>query len=583
MCAIIGYKGKRNAASVLVNGLRHMEYRGYDSVGIATRDGAHILVKKGVGRVDNVNVAMKLDELPGNSGVGHTRWATNGKITDLNAHPHISSGSRVAIVHNGVIENFAELKNSLELRKFSFKSETDSEVIANLLESELDGKDGIRGAVARTVALLKGQYTFVAIFADGSLAAVKSRESLIVGVGSDEYYVSSDVHGFIEYTDDVIYVDDKNIVVIDDNGLAIYDEDGNTVTTELTKVSRELAGIYKGDYAHYTLKEISEQSEIIAAAGGKASSIAASARALCGAETVYIVGSGTSYNAALVGKYLLSKYASIRAETIVASEILVHAGSLSRNGIMLAISQSGESADMLEAARVAHDAGLDIISIVNYPNSALARESSSVIRMDCGPEIGVAATKSFVSQLVTLYRIVAELGGPRIDSESISRAISAALESGSRIKEIAASLQNSNDMYVLGRGIHYAIASEASLKLKELTYIHAEAILGGELKHGPLALLDSKTRVMVINPPGPTHSDSLADAAKIRARGAHIIGIDTADADVYDDWIPIPESDEMLYPIVEIIPIQLLAYYTALERNTDPDHPRNLTKSVTVR
>lgn len=583
MCSIIGYKGRHDAARILVNGLRSMEYRGYDSVGVATMDNAQILVRKGAGRVDDVNKAVELDKLPGVSGIGHTRWATQGAPTDLNAHPHTSSGGRVAIVHNGTIENFVELRKILKVNGFTFKSDTDSEVIANLLESELDGDDGIKGAVSRTISKIRGHYTFVAIFADGSLAAAKRRESLIIGVGDDEYHVSSDVHGFIEYTDDVIYVNDENIVIIDNNGLAIYDENGKQVTTKLTKVSRELATIYKGDYAHHTLKEISEQPDIIGSAGSNSSAISTTAGALRDAKTVYIVGSGTSYNAALVAKYLLSKYASIRAEAIVASEISVHAESLDHDGIMLAISQSGESADMLEAAQVARNSGIDVISIVNHPNSALARESTSIIRMNCGPEIGVAATKSFLSQLVILYKIIGELGGPAIDQSMISQSISIALESGPRTKEVAVRLREVNDVYVLGRGIHYAIALEAALKLKELTYIHAEAMHGGELKHGPLALLDADTNVIVINPPGPTHDDALADVAKIRARGAHIIGIDTINTDMYDDWIAIPESDETTYAIIEIIPIQLLAYYTALERNTDPDHPRNLAKSVTVR
>ena len=584
MCSIIGYSGKHDAARILINGLRRMEYRGYDSVGIATKHGKEILIKKGTGRVDYVNNIIKLDEMPGILGIGHTRWATQGAPTDLNAHPHSSSGKRVAIVHNGSIDNFMELKASLELRGFTFKSQTDSEVIANLLESELDGQGGIRGALERTIKTLEGHYTFVAIFEDGSLAAARNRESLIIGVGEDnEYYISSDVYGFIEYTDNVIYVNDNHIIIIDEDGLCIYDEQGNTIPAKITKVSRELADIYKGDYTHYTNKEISEQPDIIEAAGGNESNIIEAAKAIRKAKTVYIVGSGTSYNAALVGKYMLAKYASIRAETVVASEVRVNSKSFAHDGVLLAISQSGESADILEAVRIAHNVGLDIISIVNHPNSALGRESTNIIRMNCGLEIGVAATKSFISQLVVLFRIIAKLGGPIVKPKLISSAISAALEMRAGTKKIAATLQDVNNVYILGRGMHYAIASEAALKLKELTYIHAEAILGGEIKHGPLALMDSNTRVIVINPPGPTHSDVLSDAAKIRARGAHIIGIDTTNANVYDDWIQIPQTDELTYMIVEIIPIQLLAYYTALEKNTDPDHPRNLAKSVTVR
>ncbi len=582
MCSIIGYSGSRAAARVLVGGLRRMEYRGYDSVGVATGSGGEILVRKGVGRVDGVNVSLRLDELPGNAGVGHTRWATQGAATDTNAHPHASSGGRVAIVHNGSIDNFAQLRESLRSRGFTFKSETDSEVIANLLESELDGEGGAKGAIMRTVATLKGHYTFAAIFDDGTIVAARMHEPLIIGVGDGEHYVASDVLGFVEYTDDAIYVGDGNFVVIDGDGPTVYDADGNAVEMRVTKVSRELAGIYKGDYAHYTLKEISEQPEAIMGAGGDEASIEAAAAALREAGTVYIVGSGTSHNAALVAKHILSSHARIRAEVIVASEFPVHATSLS-GGVMLAISQSGESADILEAARLASDAGLGVISLVNHPSSSLARESSRTVRMDCGPEIGVAATKSFTSQLAALYRIAAALGGPRVDIGAVSGAMAEALRCESQARAIAAELRDVSDVYVLGRGIHYAIASEAALKLKELAYIHAEAMPGGELKHGPLALLGEDSRVIVINPPGPTHDDALADAAKIRARGGRTIGIDTHDADEYDEWIGIPECAEWIYPIIGIIPAQLVAYYTALERDTDPDHPRNLAKSVTVR
>jgi len=582
MCSIIGYRGPRPAARVLVGGLRRMEYRGYDSVGVATGSGGRILVKKGVGRVDGVNDSLRLDALPGHAGIGHTRWATQGAPTGANAHPHASSGARVAIVHNGSITNFEALRGSLEARGHRFASETDSEVIANLLESELGGEGGAKGAVMRTVAALEGHYAFAALLDDGTIAAARRRAPLIVGVGDGEHYVSSDVLGFVEYTDDAIYVGDGNIVVIDGGGLAVYGADGAPAEARVTKVSRELAGIYKGDYAHYTLKEISEQPTSIIGAGGDERAIAAAARAIAGAKTVYVVGSGTSHNAAIVAKHLLSAHAGIRAEVIVASELPVHAHSLS-GGVMLAISQSGESADMLEAARLASAAGVSVVSLVNHPSSSLARESAQVVRINCGPEIGVAATKSFTSQLAALHRITAELGGPRVDMAAVSRALAGALECDRRARGVAAGLRDMDDVYVLGRGVHYAIASEAALKLKELAYIHAEAMHGGELKHGPLALLDARSRVIVINPPGPTHEDALSDAAKIRARGARTIGIDTADAGEYDEWLRIPECEGWMYPLAEIVPAQLVAYYTALERDTDPDHPRNLAKSVTVR
>ncbi len=586
MCSIIGYYGEEIAAPILVKGLKRMEYRGYDSVGVATKSGTEISLRKGVGKVAEVNQKVQLDSLPGKVGIGHTRWATHGKVTDANAHPHPSTSGKIAIVHNGIIENFTELKEQLQKDGFTFQSETDSEVIANLIQLYYDKTHDVKETIISTVGRLKGHYAFVAMFENGILAAARFHEPLIIGIGKESYFLSSDVLGFIEQTDDAIYVDNGNFVVIDSTGLQICSFDGLPVKKQITKVSKEFADAYKGEYAHFTLKEISEQPDTIIKAGDSTlDSIEQTADYIRHAKTVYLTGSGTSYNAALVAKYLMSKYAKIKLEPIIASELSFSPDIIESNSILIAISQSGESADVLDAVNIAKNANAKILSIVNILTSSLVQESSLVIGMNCGPEIGVAATKSFTAQLAIIYRITEKLcnGCLGMDFGKISKSISKILENHSKIQSIAKELKEVSDIYVLGRGIHYPIASEAALKLKELTYIHAEGIPGGELKHGPLALMDSNVYVIIINPNDATYNDTITSAREIKARGAKIVGISDKNSDVYDHWIEIPEIDEPFYPITEIIPIQLLAYYSALEKETDPDYPRNLAKSVTVK
>ena len=584
MCSIIGYRGKNSAAPILVNGLQRMEYRGYDSVGIATKSKNQILLRKGIGKVVEVNNAVQLDELPGNIGIGHTRWATHGKVTEKNAHPQPSNSGKIAIVHNGIIENFEELKSNLQKKGFDFHSETDTEVIANLIQLNFDESPDIKQAIIKTVAQLKGHYSFVVIFEDGTIAGARFHEPLIIGVGKNSYYLSSDVLGFIEKTDDVIYLDNEDFVILNDSGMHIFGFDGSSVKYQITKVSKEFADVYKGDYAHFTLKEISEQPDSISRAGNN-DQIEQFVDSIKQAKNLYITGSGTSYNAAEIAKYLMSKFAKIKINTIIASELPFSPDDIERDSTLIAISQSGESADVLEAVKIAKESNANILSVVNHLNSSLSQESSLIMGLNCGPEIGVAATKSFTSQLAILYKITDKLcnGCINPDWEKVSSTVSQILSNNSKIKEISKDLKDVTDIYVLGRGIHLPIAREAALKLKELSYIHAEGIAGGELKHGPLALMDSNVFVIIINPNDSTYNDTLNSANQIKARGAKIIGISDKESDVYDYWVEIPPIDEPLYPIIEIIPIQLLAYYSALEKKTNPDYPRNLAKSVTVK
>ncbi len=586
MCSIIGYYGLEIAAPVIVKGLKRMEYRGYDSVGVATEANNHIELKKGVGKVAEVNSLVHLDSLPGRMGIGHTRWATHGKVTDTNAHPHPSSTGKIAIVHNGIIENYQEIKQELEKDGYTFKSETDSEVIANLLQKNYDTTGDVKDTMIKTVSRLKGHYAFVAMFDNGQLAAARFHEPLIVGVGLSNFFFSSDVLGFIEYTDDAIYIENGNFAIMSKNEFKILSFDGESVKYQITKVSKEFADSYKGEYAHYTLKEIYEQNETILKAGERSEeAIIKAADFIKHAKNVYITGSGTSYNSALIAKYIFSKYAKIKVETIMSSELQFSPDIIEPNSILIAISQSGESADVLDAVNTAKNVKCKIISIVNLLTSSLVRESDIAIGMNCGPEIGVAATKSFTSQLAILFKIIEKLSNNtiKVDFDEMSKSISKMLEERNKIKNIANEMKEISDIYVLGRGIHYPIAIEAALKLKELTYIHAEGIPGGELKHGPLALMDSGVLVIIINPNDSTYLDTLTSANQIKSRGAKIIGISDVPSNTYDYWIELPKSSDLTYIISEIIPIQLLSYYAALEKNTDPDYPRNLAKSVTVK
>ena len=404
MCSIIGYYGKNLAAPILVKGLEKMEYRGYDSVGVATKSENQILVKKGTGKVIEVNKSIQLDSLPGMAGIGHTRWATHGKVNDKNAHPHPSNSGKIAIVHNGIIENFNELKEKLLADGFEFKSETDTEVIANLIQQNFDKTHDIKQTMTKTVSQLKGHYTFVVIFEDGTLVGARFHEPLIVGVGKNSYYLASDVLGFIEKTDDAIYVENENFVMINNSGLHIYNFDGTEVKNQITKVSKEFADVYKGDYAHFTLKEISEQPETILRAGDDAQ-IDNMIKHISESKNLYVTGSGTSYNAARISKYLMSNYAKLKIEPIISSELPFSPDSIETDSTLITISQSGESADVLEAVKIAKESNAKILSIVNHLNSSLSQESDVVIGLNCGPEIGVAGSLETMKNAPPILRV----------------------------------------------------------------------------------------------------------------------------------------------------------------------------------
>jgi glucosamine--fructose-6-phosphate aminotransferase (isomerizing) len=585
MCSIIGYKGKQAAAPILVESLKRMEYRGYDSVGVATFDSGNILVRKGTGKVVEVNKSMNLSQMAGRIGIGHTRWATHGGVTDSNAHPHSACKNDIAVVHNGIIENYKELKEELISAGHTFASETDSEVIAHLLEVHY-GR-GLRDAMTETCKRLRGNYAFVAVFQDGTICGARYEEPLVIGVANDGYFVSSDVLGFLEYTDKAIFLENGDICVIDNSKLEIFNVTGKPVAHPITQVAWELGDIDKGKYAHYTLKEINEQRLTVVHAGRQdEAAMKKFCETLAGAKDIYITGSGTSYHSALIFKHMLVRFGKIRAETVVSSEAKDSLASMDDNSVLVAISQSGETADVLDSVRLAKNQGAKVLSIVNVTTSSLARMSDAFLSTNCGPEIGVAATKSFTGQLALIYSITDRLCKNCLETERAEFAIAVEniVANQASIIRVAEEMKDASDIYLLGRSLHYPIALEGALKLKELAYVHAEGIAAGELKHGPLALMEKNTFVVMINPHDATFSDTISNAHEIKARGATVIGISDRRDDVYDYWIELPRlKQEAYYPIVEVIPLQILAYQMALAKNADPDYPRNLAKSVTVR
>ncbi|HEY1211874.1 MAG TPA: glutamine--fructose-6-phosphate transaminase (isomerizing), partial [Nitrososphaera sp.] len=515
-------------------------------------------------------------------------WATHGAVTDKNAHPQSGCDNNIAVVHNGIIENYMQIKEELVAARHSFVSETDSEVIAHLLEVHYPRK-GIKGAMIETCKSLRGNYAFVALFHDGTIAGARYEEPLIIGVASGGYFVSSDVFGFIEYTDKAIFLDNGNICIVDNNSkLKIFGLDGSTIVHPITQVAWELGDIEKGEYAHHTLKEINEQKLTVVHAGRQDEDMMSKfCSILSNAKDIYITGSGTSYHSALIFKHMLARFDKIRAETMVSSESQDRLWSMDSNSLLIAISQSGESADVLESVKLAKNKGARILSLVNVTTSSLARASDAFLSTNCGPEIGVAATKSFTGQLALIYNISDRLCGNRLKTEKaeFAKAVGRVIEDQESIIKVAEQMRSARDIYLLGRSMHFPIALEGALKMKELAYVHAEGIAAGELKHGPLALIDKNTFVIMINPHDSTFNDTLSNAHEIRARGATVIGIsDNKDA-VYHHYIEIPHLDEeeAYYPIVEVIPLQILAYQMSLARNVDPDYPRNLAKSVTVR
>ena len=586
MCSILGLSGDHDIAPTLVESLKKMEYRGYDSVGVAINSESNISVKKGVGKVNAVNNDLNMDKLSGHVGIGHTRWATHGKVTKENAHPHMCNTDSIGVVHNGIIENYVELKKDLETNHgIVFKSSTDTEVIPNLLQVCFEKSHDVKQAIMETVQKLKGHYAFVALFKTGELVGVKNHEPLILGIGNANLLLTSDVVGLPENISSAAYLENNQFIIIKDSKYKTFDFNGHTTQLTVKTIPQNYQNVTKGSYQFFTEKEIFEQPDTILVAGSNDENLEKIVDVIRNSDYVYVTGSGTSYNIAVIAKYLFSKFAGKKIEHVMASEMKYSSQYFIPNSTLFAISQSGESADVLESVSIGKNKNAKILSMINSENSSLARESIFSIGLNCGPEIGVAATKSFTSQMAILYKIADKLcdGCIDVDFKVISDSYAEILSNTSTIQELAKSIKHIEHLFVIGRGIHYPIAKETALKIKEITYVHAEGIAGGELKHGPLALMDELTYVVVINPDDDSYVDNISTVNEIKSRDAKVIGISNKPNPSYDYWIKIPTVHKDFYPLVEIVSLQLLAYYLSLEKGIDPDYPKNLAKSVTVK
>ena len=588
MCGIVGCVSDEPVAGLLLDGLRRVEYRGYDSAGMATIVNGRLGVRKGAGRIAAIEEKYKLSGLGGDIGMAHTRWATHGGVTDANAHPQTSCGEKVAVIHNGIIENYLQLKKQLVAGGHRFKSQTDTEVIAHLVEHEYARLKDPAKAVLAATKKLSGQYALVVMFQDRDDVLVGARKDapLMIGIGKGKNFVASDVLAFIEHTDRTVFLDNLEVASITKDRVKIFGRDGRERRRQATQVAWELSDLSKQDYAHYTLKEINEQPRTVASAAiQERAKVEEFANLIRKAKSVFITAAGTSYHAGLLMSFRLKNEAGIRSEVILSGEFKEHGAFVGKGSIVLAISQSGETADVLEAVKEAKRKGAKVLCVVNAAGSSLARESDSALLLNCGPEVGVAATKSFTAQVVVTNLIVdALLGKKKAEgTEALSEAVGEALKTEDQIIRMASQYRERPDFYFIAKGFHYPIALEGALKLKELSYIHAEGMPASELKHGTLALIEKGTPVVVINPTGESHDDALSNAEELKARGAEVIGVSDRPDEVYTHFVRVPRVQEKFMPIVESVPLQLLAYHIAVARRNDPDYPRNLAKSVTVK
>jgi glucosamine--fructose-6-phosphate aminotransferase (isomerizing) len=607
MCGIIGYIGKNQALPILVEGLKRLEYRGYDSAGVAIIENGHMLLEKTKGKISRLEKHLAGKECVGKAGIAHTRWATHGEPNTENAHPHVDCTGTLAIAHNGIIENYQVLKKRLQEKGHKFATETDTEVIAHLIEDFYKGP--IEDAVQKAAQQLEGTYGIVILSKrePGKLVGVRNGSPLVVGVADDEYFLASDVSAILKHTRQVIYLDDKEMAIVTPTGFKTTTIDNVTVDKEVQNVDWDLDMIEKGGYPHFMLKEIFEQPETIRnATRGRLVYETGEAR-LGGLDPVLdklralnrlvLLGCGTSWHAGLIGEYMIEEHARLAVEVEYASEFRYRNPIIEKDTVTAVISQSGETIDTLEAMREARRKGSTVLGICNVVGSTIARESESGVYIHAGPEIGVASTKAFTSQITVLSLWALLLGRMRVMSRSQGQEIIRALhkmpeqvqqilDHNDQIYELAKEYCNDSNFLYLGRGANFPVALEGALKLKEISYVHAEGYPAAEMKHGPIALIDKNMPVVVICPKDNAYKKILGNIAEVKARKGRLIVIANEDdaeaAKVADSVITIPETLDMLYPILTVIPLQLLAYHIAVLRGCDVDQPRNLAKSVTV-
>ena len=601
MCGIIGYIGDRAACEVIVKGLKRLEYRGYDSAGIVTEEGGKLFIKKGAGRIDELTEKLGFLEMPGKRGIGHTRWATHGVPSDVNAHPHTDCTGKIALVHNGIIENFAELREELLKKGHRFESDTDTEVIAHLIEEELKSSESFEKAMRKALLRLEGSFALGIIHTDepDRLYFVRNESPLVLGIGDGENFAASDVPAFLEYTNRVIFLDDGEYAVVTKDSYVVKRLDtGETVEKPVHEIEWTLEMAEKAGFEHFMLKEIYEQPKAIRdAIHGNADLIRAVAEEIAKYEKIFIVAMGTSYHAGLVGKYLFQRLAKKVPMVEDASEFRYEFEDLvDENTLVIAITQSGETADTLAAMKLAKRKGAKVLAIVNVVGSMATRIADLTLYTHAGPEIGVAATKTYTTQLTVLTMLAIELARVLGTAEeeylnaledglkTVPGLVESVLKHDASLRELAEGLADKRDFFYIGRGISVPTALEGALKLKEISYIHAEGLSAGELKHGPLALLENGVPVVAIAPGGRVLDKMISNIEESRARGAFIIALGDSEElrRVSSAFIEMPKVDELLSPMVYIVPLQLIAYHLAVLRGNDPDKPRNLAKSVTV-
>lgn len=608
MCGIVGYIGNQEAVPILIGGLAKLEYRGYDSSGVAVLQGEKITVRRSVGKLVNLQKSLKDNEIKGTVGIGHTRWATHGKPSEQNAHPHRSDGC--VLVHNGIIENYQPLKLELEKEGYKFGSETDTEVVAHLIGRYLKAHRTLADAVRAATKDIRGSYAIAVIseHEPGTLVAARSGCPLVVGRNQQGGFVASDVMAMLAHTRDVIYLEEGDLAVVSASEIHLTDIEGRPVKRKSTKVTWDASAIEKSGFPHFMLKEIHEQPQtILDTMRGRYSyetgeadlpDIGLTAGQFAGVERIWIAACGTSWHAGLVGKYLLEELARIPVQVDIASEFRYRNPLVEKNNLFIAISQSGETADTLAAVREAKQKGARVVSIVNVVGSTLARESDGVLYTHCGPEIGVASTKAFTAQLTALYLLALHCARARnamtVDDGKawldrlvqLPALVERVLGREAEIMAIAKRYYKKRNFLFLGRGINYPIALEGSLKLKETSYIHAEGYPAGEMKHGPIAMIDKDMPIVMLAPRDRLYEKTVSNLMEVKARRAPVIAfVVEGERDlgkIADAVFTVPDTHPMMSPILFAIPLQLLAYHIAVLRGADVDQPRNLAKSVTV-
>lgn len=607
MCGIVGYLGKEQASNVLISGLSKLEYRGYDSAGVAIIENGEIKVDKHKGRLKNLEENLNKSPILGNIGIGHTRWATHGEPSDRNSHPHSNGDQSISVVHNGIIENYLELREWLTAEGYSFKSETDTEVIPNLVDYYYEGD--LLDAVIKATKKLEGAYAIGVISKNepNKLIAVRKDSPLIVGLGTEEYFIASDIPAVLNYTRDIYLLEDNEFVVMTNDGIEVLTEDKKNISKEVYKVTWDAEAAEKSGYEDFMLKEINEQPKAIRdtmagriALGKKVNldKIELTKKQLENIDRIYIIACGTAYHAGLIGKHAIEKLCRIPVEVDVASEFRYRNPVITDKTLIMVVSQSGETADTLAVLRDGKKKGARVLAVTNVVGSSISREADDVLYTLAGPEIAVASTKAYVTQLIAMYIIAlyfAELKGSLASSEvekvkeemlELPEKVEEVFKSEEIIKEFAKEVAKEKDMYFLGRGLDYAVALEGSLKLKEISYIHSDAYAAGELKHGPIALIEKGIKVVALMTQESLLDKMVSNVQEVVTRGGSILGVGTKSEGLHESMmesmIYIPETMEILTPVLSVIPLQLLSYYVAKTKGCDVDKPRNLAKSVTV-